>query len=132
MNFIRPNRVNERGYLIVLCLIMVLILSSIGVSVGTVISAQYASTKRASYVTSAVMVAEAGMSDTIARLYSDSHFNGYADGMRKQLFNSPEQGKGEYSTQVFEPTSDTRVIVSNGYLYKDPTSTANEIKKRSK
>lgn len=109
-----------------------LVLTSIGVSIGAVVSTQYAASKRASYTTSAVMVAEAGISDTIARLHADSSFTGYPDGARKQLFSSAEQGKGEYSTVVTAPTIDTRTITSAGYLYKNPASTANEIKKTIK
>lgn len=116
----------------VLALIILLVLSSIGVSVGQVMVAKYASVKRSSYITSAVMVAEAGLSDTIARLNSDANFTGYPDNARKQFFSNADQGKGEYASIVTAPTPTTRVITVSGYVYRDPASSSNEIKKTIK
>jgi hypothetical protein len=116
----------------VLALIILLVLSSIGLSVGQVMVAKYASVKRSTYITSAVMVTEAGLSDTISRLTSDTNFTGYPDNARKQFFNNTDQGKGEYSSTVTSPTPATREITVNGYIYKDPASTSNEVKKTIK
>lgn len=122
----KPER-TEDGYLLVLCLVMVSVLSLIGLSIGQFLAAKYASTKQGVYSTSAVMVAEAGLSDTIARLTADPAFTGYTT--RKQFFSNATQGKGEYSSTVTSPTSTTREIRVTGYVYRNPDSTANEVKK---
>ena len=116
-NGVRTSR--QRGYMIVLTMIIVFVLTGTALTVAATISTNYASTKRNTYVDAAVSTAEAGVSDTIVRLKNDDTFTGYPDvnESRKIFYNNDSQGKAEYATVVTNQPGNLKKIVSKGYVY---------------
>lgn len=116
----------QLGYVMILAIIIISVLTGIGLSVASVIGASYASTKKNSYADAAISVAEAGVSDTIAQLRMSDTFAGYpdTDGARKEFYNNAAQGKAEYGTVVTTNSDLTKTIVSSGYVYASGSGTA--------
>lgn len=116
---------NQRGYMIILTMIIVFVLMGTGLTIASTVSANYASTKRATYVDSAVSTAEAGVSATISELSRNPGFTGFpdTDGDRQEFYNNVQQGKAEYGTTVISNANNTKTIRSNGYVYAINTST---------
>lgn len=119
-------RKKQFGYVIILAIIIISVLTGIGLSAAGVIGASYASTKKSSYGDAAISVAEAGVSDTIAQLRMSPSFAGYpdTDGARKEFYNNTSQGKAEYGTTVTTNSDLTKTIVSTGYIYATGSGTA--------
>lgn len=109
----------ESGYMIILAMIVVFVLTGTGLAVAGSVASNYASTKRSTYVDSAISVAEAGITDVVSRLKDDATFTGYPDtnGNRKVFFDNDEQGKAEYSATVTTQPDGQKKIVSRGYVY---------------
>lgn len=106
-------------------MIIVFVLMGTGLAVASTVAANYASTKRNTYVDAAVSTAEAGVSDTIARIKSSEAFAGYPDTSagRKVLYNNVDQGRAEYATTVTTNANNTKTIRSTGYVYANNTLT---------
>lgn len=110
---------NQQGYMIILTMIIVFVLMGTGLAIASTVAASYASTKRNTYVDAAVSTAEAGVSDTIARIKSSEAFAGYPDTSagRKVLYNNVDQGRAEYATTVTTNANNIKTIRSTGYVY---------------
>lgn len=111
---------NASGYLVVLVMVLTVVLGTIGLSIAQTVSVKYAKTKRDIATSSAVYVAEAGMSDTIAKLNTDPAFTGYA--AKKTYYSNASKGKAEY-TSVVSGSGSTRKVVATGYVYRTNDST---------
>lgn len=98
----------------------------------SVVSSKYAKTGRDTYVTNAVYVAEAGVSDTINRLNGNPNFLGYPDGARIQFYNDGSKGKAEYSTVVTNNNLPQVTIESTGYMYRKSTDSTPYLTKKIK
>lgn len=117
---------SEQGYMIILTMILVFVLTGTGLAIASTVAANYASTKRNTYVDAAVSTAEAGVSATINELTKNPGFTGYpdTDGNRGQFYNNVEQGMAEYGTVVTTNANNTKTIKSTGYVYANNTASA--------
>ncbi len=111
----------ENGYLLVFVMAVSLALMTISVAIMSLSSAKYAKTNSDGDNANAVYVAEAGVSDTIARLNANSTFTGYST--KKVFYSTTAQGKAEYTTSVVDNGNETVTVTSTGYLSDTPTST---------
>ncbi|RYX78604.1 hypothetical protein EON76_02665 [bacterium] len=117
---------SENGYMIILTMIIVFVLMGTGLAIASTVAANYASTKRNTYVDAAVSTAEAGVSDTISRLKGSEFFTGYPDTSsgRKVLYSNVNQGRAEYATTVTPNADNSKTIRSTGYVYANNTLTS--------
>ena len=111
----QPASQHEHGFVLVLVIAISLVLSVVAVSVLSVESTKYAKTSNDISNDSAIYAAEAGVSDTLARLNgSPTFFTGYTT--KKQFYSNESQGKAEYTTSVTDNGNNTATISSTGYL----------------
>lgn len=121
--YVRPAllKMNEqKGYLLILVMVTSLALIAITVAIISVSAAKYAKTSSDGDTSNAVYAAEAGISDTIARLNANSTFTGYAT--KKAFYSTDARGKAEYTTTVTDNGNETATVVSTGYFSQLPSS----------
>ncbi len=113
---------NQRGYALVFILVISSAFLMIGLSIASVVAARYESSKRNTYVESAILAADAGVTDTLNVLLTQQNFTGYDT--NKQMYADVDKGKAEYSTEVtYDETSELYTITSTGYAYRTPSAT---------
>ncbi len=116
------SKKSQQGYLLLVVIIISGVLMGLAVSIMSVISTRYAKAGKDMNATSAVYAAEAGVSDTMARLTSYSGFPGYSS--PKEFYNSSERGRATYQTTVSENVANKTVtITSVGSSYNISTAT---------
>ncbi len=107
---------HERGWVLISAIIMILLLTSVGVSVGELTAEQYQHTVRESYDQNAQLVAEAGLEQSVHELNTDSSFAGYTSA--QTFFDNTTQGKGTFTTTVTDNgDGKSKTIVSTGEVY---------------
>lgn len=97
-----------------------LALMTVAVALISVSSTKYAKTTLDGDSANAVYAAEAGISDTLARLNQNATFTGYST--KKTFYSTTAKGKAEYTTSVTINSNDTATVTSTGYLSQTPTS----------
>lgn len=98
-------------------LLITLVLTAIGVSLAELAVTQYSHTKRSTFVADAILVAEAGVEQSIAQMNVDQNFSGFST--PQQFFNSSEQGRGVYTSTVTNGANgSTKIITSVGKIYR--------------
>lgn len=97
-------------------LIIVIVLTIIGISLAQVVVSRYTFTKRNVAVTNSLMVAEAGVEQSIQQLNSSDTFAGFT--APQVFFNDATQGKGQYTTTVSTGSGgSSKVITSVGKVF---------------
>lgn len=97
-------------------LIIILVLTAVGVSLSQVVVSRYAFTKRNVAVTNALMVAEAGVEQSIQQLNADDSFSGFTT--PQVFFNDEIQGRGEYTTTITNAQSgSSKTITATGKVF---------------
>lgn len=111
---------NERGSLLGVALIAIVVFSVIGAALITTVTGQYAITNRSVFTANALLVAEAGIEESLHELNQDDDFGGYTE--LRTFFDNEEQGRGVFETTI-EETSDSnaRVITSIGRVHHPKT-----------
>lgn len=113
---------DQSGYVLVLTIIVVFVLTSIGISILTVSSAKYATSRRAVAVNNAIYAAEAGVSNAMYMLSINKDFSGHTT--EQDVYSSATQGKATFTTTVSGPdASDIYTVISTGRAYKLPGNT---------
>lgn len=114
------HRLDQRGSLLGVALIAVVVFSMIGAALLVTVTGQYAITNRSVFTANALLVAEAGVEESLHELNQDDGFTGY--GEERIFFDNMKQGRGVFETEVAE-TADTnaRVITSVGRVYHPNT-----------
>lgn len=98
-------------------LIIAIVLTAIGISLTELVVSQYSHTKRSTFVANALLVAEAGIEQSLQEMNEDESFSGFSS--PQEFFNSDLQGRGVYtSTVVSEPSGSSKVITSVGRVYR--------------
>jgi Tfp pilus assembly protein PilX len=111
------SRSRENGYFLVSVVVMILFLTAIGVSIAALTAAQYTHTKRKTYVQNAILVAEAGIEQSVHKLNTDDSFSGYAS--PQQFFDNDTQGRGTFTTSVTtNADGSSKTIISTGKIYR--------------
>lgn len=113
------QRSDQKGYVLILVLVMSAVFLTIGLSIASLVSTRYASSKRTTFVENAIFAADAGVTDTLNVLFNDNNFTGY--GTTKQLYSDADRGKAEYTTSVtYDSIKKLFKITSKGYAYRAP------------
>jgi Tfp pilus assembly protein PilX len=113
---------DQDGVTMVLVLITGLILASIGLSLANRVIIQFTTTSADVYDTNALMVAEAGVEQSMDQLNASSSFTGYAT--PQVFFNDTKQGYATYTTTVTAGTGQNQdIIKSVGNIYTNSSAT---------
>ncbi len=100
---------NQSGMFVVAVIIVAGALVMVGVTILSYSVSQYALTQRNIFNSNALLVAEAGIEQTLHELNIDESFTGFTS--EQEFFNSPEQGRGFYTSEIVEATdSNSRYI----------------------
>lgn len=119
MRLLHPDSKNssERGSFLVAALVIIVLLTALGLSISEVASLQYEHTKRQTFTQNALLVAEAGIEQSVHQLNIDDSFAGYTS--PQQFFSNTTQGRGIFTTTVTDnPDGKSKVIVSTGQVYR--------------
>lgn len=108
-------------------LVSILVISTVLVLIGfaltSLTASQYALSARKVYSSNALMVAEAGVEQTLYQLNSSDSFTGY--GEPQIFFNNAVQGRGEFTTTITgSADSNAKVVTATGTVYRYGQSTA--------
>lgn len=124
--FFKHLAVNQSGSFMAAALIIIIVLTAIGLSLADVIVSQYAHTRRNVFVANALLVAEAGIEESIQQLNTNNAFSGFST--PQDFFNNSNQGHGVYTSTIVDAASgSSKVITSTGKVYNannsnDPVS----------
>ena len=98
-------------------LIIAIVLTAIGISLTELVTSQYGHTKRSTFVANALLVAEAGIEQSLQEMNEDDTFAGFTT--PQEFFNSKSQGRGVYTTTVVsEASGSARVVTSVGKVFR--------------
>jgi Tfp pilus assembly protein PilX len=113
---------NQRGIVLANLLIFTIAFTVIGLSLATFTISEYYKTTRAVYHTNALMVAEAGIEQTLHQINQDETFAGYPS--EQEFFNNAAQGRGTFVTSIANAEDgNSKTITATSYVYRDDTST---------
>lgn len=112
---------NESGVVLIVCLIVVLVFSAIGLALAQTIAAQFVSYRQRLYVDNAVSAADAGVSATLVQLTNNATFAGFTT--EQEFYSTATRGKATYATTVTTDSSQNKIIVSTGKTYKQQSDT---------
>lgn len=123
IKLLRKFKKQQNGMMLVSIMIITAVLVMIGFSIANLTISQYAISNNKVFTTNALMVAEAGVEQTVNQVNDNSSFTGYTTD--QVFFNNATQGKGVYKTTVTNDPGDTnaKIITSTGkvYRYNKPT-----------
>ncbi len=113
----------QAGSFLVAAIIMILFLTSIGLSIASLVALQYQHTRRQIYVQNAELVAEAGVEQSVHQLNNDDSFAGFTSA--QQLFSNSTQGRGTYTTTIAtNADGESKTIISTGNVYRHVADTS--------
>lgn len=108
---------DQCGSLLGAVLVVTLSLSIIGLSLITLVLSDFEITTKNVSDANALLVAEAGIEQSLQQLNTDDNFAGYPSA--QEFFNNPDQGRASFET-VVEDTADSnaKTITSVGKVYR--------------
>lgn len=110
----------QDGSFLVMAMAMILLITALGVSLSQVTTVQYQHAKRAVFEQNAILLAEAGIEQTVHALNNDDEFAGYAT--PQEFFNNNPQGLGTFTTEVTDSLTDnSKTILATGKVYRNAT-----------
>lgn len=119
---------NQNGLIMITIIVASSALLIIGLSLLSAAAAQYRVASNSPFTANALLVAEAGIEQSIQQLNADDNFSGYSSD--QQLFDTASQGRGTYTTSITDSASDStaKIITSTGKVYRhnqlsEPVST---------
>jgi Tfp pilus assembly protein PilX len=107
----------QQGSFLVAALVMIVVLTGIGIALASLASAQYSHTVREGFAQNAVLVAEAGIEQSVHQLNVDDDFAGYAT--PQVYFSNSTQGKGVFTTAVTTNADDSKTLIATGQVYRN-------------
>lgn len=118
----RHKKLTTKGSTLAAALIIIIVLTSIGISLSQVVVTRYAFTKKSVAVTSALLVAEAGAEESIQELNTNNNFSGFTT--PQVFFNEAGRGRATYTSTVANAASgSSKTITSVGKIYANSTQT---------
>lgn len=109
---------NQSGFLLVAVLVLALIFSIIGVALLESATGQFRLASDAYFQNSALLVAEAGIEQSVHQLNADDTFGGYPTA--QQFFSNDTQGRGAFTTTITNDSAgNAKTIVSTGLTYRE-------------
>lgn len=111
---------NQKGTLLGVALIALIVFSTIGAGLIMFTTTQYTTTHRSVFTTNTLLVAEAGIEESIFRLNQDDNFSGSSE--PQIFFDNEQQGRGEFES-VVEEMEDTnaKTIIATARVYRHGT-----------
>lgn len=118
---ITPRLADQRGIILLSAMLGISFLMVVGISLLSATTTQRSATTANTFEANALLVAEAGIEESLESLNEDANFAGY--GTAQQLFSDPVQGIGSYTTTVAAGAGTSKTITSVGrvYRYNQPT-----------
>lgn len=120
---IRKIIIRQDGMMLVSVMIIAAVLILIGFSIANLTISQYSISNKKTFNANALMVAEAGIEQSVKQINEDGDFTGYTTD--QVFFDNATQGKGVFTTSVADDPGDTnaKIITSTGnvYRYNKPT-----------
>lgn len=109
---------SQHGIILVTTAVLVFTITLICLSLISAANDRYSVSRKSPNTANALLLAEAGVEQSIQQLNVSDTFAGYPSA--QIFFNSAAQGKGTYTTTVTNSASDpnAKVITSTGVLYK--------------
>lgn len=112
-----PIHQDSKGTLLGVALIAMIVFSTIGAALMLYVTTQYTTTNRSVFTANALLVAEAGVEESVFQLNQDDAFAGHGD--PKIFFDNERQGRGVFETTVEEmEDTNARTIISTGRVYR--------------
>lgn len=113
----RSIRSNQQGVILASLLVLMVAFMIIGGALTTMVMSQHTLTSNNVAHASAVLVAEAGVEQSLQELNQDSDFSGF--GIEEEFFNTPSQGRGTFQTSVSDaPDGEAKIITSTARVYR--------------
>lgn len=116
-NKLLSKKINDqRGSFMAAALIIILVLTAIGFSLAGVVTTQYSHTKRNVHVANSLLVAEAGIEQTIQMLNEQNDFTGFAE--PQEFINSDGITRTVYTSTVEDANAgSSKIITSLGQVF---------------
>lgn len=113
----------EKGMILVTIILIAGFLTVVGIALMSVTIDKYQVTRKSTYSANAMLVAEAGIEQSIKQLNADDNFTGYTT--PQQFFDNTYQGKGLFTTTIssISGSSNAKAITSTGSVYRNASST---------
>ena len=115
-------KLNKKGSLLGLVLAVTLALSTVGLALVTLVISDFEITTKNVSDSNALLVAEAGIEQSLRELNIDDDFSGYA--IEQEFFNNSEQGRGTFTATVQNNIgSNAKQITATGKVYRNDNTT---------
>jgi len=115
------NMKNIEGSLLGAVLIAMVALSIIGLSMISLVTNDFQVTTKNVSDANALLVAEAGIEQSLQQLNINDSFAGYTTA--QTFFNNPDQGKATFETVVTNTATNAKIITSTSKVYRLNSST---------
>ena len=112
---------NDSGVILIVCMVIVLTFSVMGLALAQTIAAQFSSYRKRLFVENSISAADAGVSATLAQLSKNSAYAGFST--EQELYSSADRGRATYTTTVTTDAGQNKIVVSTGRTYKLQTDT---------
>lgn len=108
----------QQGMLLVSVMIIAGVLIIIGFSIANLTISQYEISNNKVYSANALMVAEAGVEQSIKQINENDNFTGYS--AEQEFFNNASQGRGVFTTSINDDPGDTnaKILTSTSQVYR--------------
>ena len=122
MNKIKNLKENESGWFLISVIVMMLFLTSIGLSLAWLVALQFQHTKLEEQDQNTQLTAEAGIEQSVYQLNQNNTFTGFSSA--QTFFNDSTQGMGTFTSTITTNSDGTsKTIISTANLYLNGSST---------
>lgn len=112
-----PTKDQDKGWILISAIIMILFLTAIGFTISQFIALQYQDAVISEYTQNAQLTAEAGIEQSVTQLNYNNSFTGYAT--PQQFFNNSYQGIGDFTTTITtNANGKSKTIISTAEVYR--------------
>jgi len=107
-------RKDDRGVVLVTILVIGMVITLVALSLADLTTTQYATATKSVSDANALLVAEAGIEESLTAVNVDNAFSGYSTA--QEFFNNKTQGRGIYTSTVTSEGGE-RIITATGTIY---------------
>lgn len=105
---------DSRGVVLVTILVIGMVITLVALSLADLTTTQYATATKSVSDANALLVAEAGIEESLTAVNVDNAFSGYSTA--QEFFNNKTQGRGIYTSTVTSEGGE-RIITATGTIY---------------
>lgn len=114
---LQRKELNQHGVILASLLVLIVAFMIIGGALVTLVLNQHTLTSNNVAHANAVLVAEAGIEQSLQELNQDSDFVGF--GIEEEFYNTPTHGRATFQTTVSDaPDGDAKIITSTARVYR--------------